>query len=679
MTETRKLSNILFADIAGYTALMQDDEHKAMHYLSNFKATLESTVTVYQGSIVQYFGDGCLLAFDSSTHSLECAIALQGAFRVLELPVRIGIHLGDVVFTEENVFGDGVNIASRIESLGVPGAVLVSKAIRDQVVNKAAFSLVSLGTFEFKNVMEPMEVFALTNNDLVVPKRGVMMGKLKPAAPKKKNYYIPAAIILAILAAGFFIKGVFFKNENVALPIKSLAILPFENTDNDSTLNFLSDGIPENLINNFSALKGVKVFARTATFGLTEAQRTIESLHQLLKVDAILTGQLKKKGEGYYLNCELIDAKTQNLLWGKRYELQINDVSVVEDSILTSLQEPLNLQPIATSAQGKRKPDPAAYAEYLKGRHMSYGSTAEESEQALAHFREALRIDPKYAKAYAGIANEKVVQIIFSTGTKKEVVHEARIAIDAAKALDPNISEIYSAEGSLKFYYDWDWAGAEASYKKALELDPGNAINYIRYSAALAALGKHKEALILADKAVELDPVSRASLHNLGWTNLLASNFKKSTEAFGKALELHPNWVWGHVKKGYGHSFLGECDEALALSERAQELLSDGWGSELLQITFAFAYTQCNKPKDAERVINRFLEYAHENTIEDPYTLSTIYEIKGDYKNALLWEEKTVEGHYPSAYLMNIPIFYKKDFFNSPEHQALLRKMGLGK
>lgn len=679
MTETRKLSNILFADIAGYTAMMQGDENNAMHLLSIFKQTLESMVPSHQGKIVQYFGDGCLLAFDSSAHSVECAIALQGAFKLSEIPVRMGIHLGDVVFTDENVFGDGVNIASRIESLGVPGAVLISKAIRDQLANKSSFSLVSLGHFDFKNVSEPLEVFALTNNDLIVPKREDMTGKLKSARPKKKNYYVQAAIIMAVLAVGFLIKGMFFQKEYADLPVKSLAILPFENADNDSTLSFLSDGIPENLINSFSALQGVKVFARSATFGLTDAQRTVESLHQLLKADAILTGQLKKSGNGYYLNCELIDAKTQNLLWGNKYELHINDVSLVEDSILNSLHAPLNLKSVGASNTDKRKADPAAYAEYLKGRHLSYGSTAEESEQALAHFREALRIDPKYAKAYAGIANEKVVQIIFSTATKKEVVNEARIAIDAAKALDPNISEIYSAEGSLKFYYDWDWAGAEASYKKALELDPSNAINLIRYSAALGALGKHKEALTLAYKAVELDPVSRSSLHNLGWTNLIAGNYKKSTEAFGKALELHPNWVWGHVKKGYGHSFLGECDEALALSERAQELLSDGWGSELLQVTFAFAYTQCGKPKEAERVINRFLEYANENTVKDPFTLATIYEMKGDYKNALLWEEKTVEGHYPSAYLMNIPLFYKKDFFNSTEHQELLVKMGLGK
>src|SRR5687768_5299967 len=128
-------------------------------------------------------------------------------------------------------------------------------------------------------------------------------------------------------------------------------------------------------------------------------------------------------------------------------------------------------------------------------------------------------------------------------------VNEARTAIEAAKALDPNLPEIYTSEGALKFYYDWDWKGAVESYKKALELDPGNATIYIRYSSTLAAVGRYKEALPLADKAAELDPVSISSLHNLGWTNLIASNFQKSADAFQKALDLHPNWVWGYIKQ----------------------------------------------------------------------------------------------------------------------------------
>jgi tetratricopeptide (TPR) repeat protein len=297
----------------------------------------------------------------------------------------------------------------------------------------------------------------------------------------------------------------------------------------------------------------------------------------------------------------------------------------------------------------------------------------------LAHFREAIRIDPTYALAYASIANEKIVQTLFLTAPQREIINEARIAIEAAKALDPNIPEIYTSEGAIKFYYDWDWQGAVESYKKALELDPSNATIYIRYSATLADVGRYQEALPLADKAVELDPVSISSLHNLGWTNLVASNFQKSTDAFGKALELHPNWIWGYIKQAYAYIFLHEYDKALSNAEKAEKLFKDGWGSELLQVTLAFIYSKCNQKEKAEAVMSRFLKYASENTLEDPWDLSYIYYLKGDYQKAIEWEEKTIEARSFGAYLLNIAIFYDKEYFEGAKHQQILKKMGFVK
>jgi len=394
-----------------------------------------------------------------------------------------------------------------------------------------------------------------------------------------------------------------------------------------------------------------------------------------------LTGRLQKKNNTYFLNCELVDAVNQNQLWNKQYELTSDDISKVEDSIIISLMNPLQISLVnnAKAVQKNKEVNHAAYAEYLKGRYLSYGSTPEESEKALSHFREAIRIDPKYAAAYAAIANEKIVQGLFSTASKKEIVDEARTTIEAAKALDPGLADIYTSEGALKFYYDWDWEGAIASYKKALELDPGNATIYIRYSTTLADLGRYKEAVPLADKAVELDPISISSLHNLGWVNLLAGNYKKSTEAFGKALELHPTWVWGYVKKSFGHISMKEYNKALSLVESGEKLLKDGWGSELLQSQLASIYKHCDQKQKADTVINRFLKYASQNTVQDPFALSFIYYLQGDNKKANEWEIKTMEGRFPSAYLMSIAYLYDKKYFEGEAHQQILKKMGFVK
>jgi class 3 adenylate cyclase/TolB-like protein len=684
MSQTRRLAAIMFTDIVGYTALMGNDEKNAFELLSINRQIQKSIIEQFNGRWIKELGDGVMASFHTASDAVNAAIKIQEACNTAgKFQLKIGIHMGEVVFENDDVYGDGVNIASRIETLGVGSSILFSKTIRDQVKNNADFQISSLGSFEFKNVEEPIEVFALSNHGFVVPGPGDMRGKLKtqPKQTSKKGILIGAVITVVIVSVLLIFKNSIFSKKAEAPNIRSLAILPFENLQNDSTLFFLSDGIPENLINRLSTYPEVKVFARSATFGLADTARTIAGLRKLLNADVVLTGRLQKKNNEYFLNCELVDAVSQKLLWGDKYELSSDDISKVEDSIIISLMDPLQIAAVnnAKVVQKNKEVNPAAYAEWLKGRYLSYGSTPEESEKALSHFREAIRIDPKYAAAYAAIANEKIVQGLFSTASKKEIVNEARTAIEAAKALDPGIAEIYTSEGALKFYYDWDWKGAIDSYKKALDLDPGNATIYIRYSTTLADLGRHKDALPLAEKAVELDPVSIPSLHNLGWVNLLAGNDRKSTEAFGKALELHPTWVWGHIKKALGHISMKECDKALSHAKAAEEILKDGWGSELLQTQLAFIYKNCNQKEKADIVINRFLKYAAENTVKDPFAFSYIYYLAGDNKKADEWEEKTMEGRVPSAYLMSIAKLYDKEYFGREEHQQILKKMGFGK
>jgi class 3 adenylate cyclase/TolB-like protein/outer membrane protein assembly factor BamD (BamD/ComL family) len=679
--QSRQLAAIMFTDIVGYTALMGKDEQKAFTLLTKNRLLQKPIIEQYNGRWIKEMGDGVMASFNTASDAVNAAVKIQQACNaVKDFQLKIGIHLGEVVFENDDVYGDGVNIASRIETLGVGSSVLFSKTIRDQVKNNAEFQITSLGSFEFKNVDEPVEVFALANPGFAVPQRDTMKGKLKEIKTNNRNRFtiITAAAIILILSV-FLLRNFLF-TKNLSASSRSIAILPFENLQKDSSLLYLSDGIAENIINRLSSFPGVKVFARSATFKLADSFKNISSVKKLLNADVVLTGQLQQNGDVYFLSCQLVDASNQNQVWGNKYEMKGDDISRIEDSIVSSLINPLRITLADRSKGLQNKPvNPQAYAEYLKGRFLSYGSTPEESEKALSHFREAIRIDPKYATAYAAIANEKIVQSLFSTASQKEIINEARTAIEAAKALDPNIPEIYTSEGALKFYYDWDWKGAVESYKKALQLDSGNATIYIRYSATLADVGRYKEALPLADKAVELDPVSISSLHNLGWTNLIAGNFQKSADAFQKALDLHPVWVWGYIKQAYCYVYLGQYDKAVANALKAEKLFGDGWGSELLQVALAFIYTRSNDRTNADRVIDRFLKYATTNKVEDPWDLSYIYYLKGDQQKANEWEEKSVAQRSPNAYLMNINIMYDKKYFESKPHQQVLKKMGFVK
>jgi len=679
MPQYRQLAAIMFTDIVGYTALMGKDEQKAFAFLTKNREIQKPIIEQYNGRWIKELGDGVMASFNTASDAVNAAIKIQQACNAAKnFELKIGIHMGEVVFENDDVYGDGVNIASRIETLGVGSSILFSKTIRDQVKNNAEFQISSLGSFDFKNVGETVEVFALSNPGFVVPKRNAMQGKLKKTkANNTKRIVIITAAAIVLIAAIFLTRNFLF-NKNLSASPRSLAILPFENLQKDSSLLYLADGMPENLINRLSSFPDVKVFARSATFKLPDTSKSISSLRRLLNADVVLTGQLQQNKGVYYLSCQLVDAANQNQIWGAKYEMTNNDISVIEDSIVASLMNPLRIVLVDKSKgiQQNKSVNPQAYAEFLKGRFLSYGSTPEESEKALAHFREAIRIDPKYAAAYAAIANEKIVQSLFSTASQKEIINEARTAIEAAKALDPNLAEIYTSEGALKFYYDWDWKGAVESYKKALELDPGNATIYIRYSATLADVGRYKEALPLADKAVKLDPVSTSSLHNLGWTNLVASNFQKSADAFQIALDLHPAWVWGYIKQAYAYIFMNQYDKALANAAKAEKLFKDGWGSELLQVTLVFIYSKCNQKEKADAVVNRFLKYSSTNKIEDPWDLSYIYYLRGDYQKANEWEEKAIAERSPNAYLLNISIFYDKKYFEGAAHQLILKKMG---
>jgi len=682
LTQTRQLAAIIFTDIAGYTELMSKDEQKAFNVLKRNREIHMQAIELYQGKLVKEVGDGMLLCFMTVTDALLAAMKIQlSCVSEKNIPLRIGIHFGEIVFENNDIFGDSVNVASRIQSLGVPGSVLFSKKIADEVKNKSTFQLTTLGFFDLKNIEESLEVYALSNPGFIVPKKENIKGKLKSESNdfeiKKKNSF-PTTISDMFRNVFPVFKKSSIQKDEIKETLKSLAILPFENASKDSTLSYLTDGIPENLINKFSSVDGIKIFARSATFGLTESAGSIESIYKLLKMDMLLTGRLQKVSDKYFLNCELADATNQNQLWGSKFELDIKNVSSVEESIINSILTTLKMPVMDNLKQKKQKKalNPLAYAEYLKGRHLSNGSTSEESEKALSYFREAIRIDPAYAEGYAAIANEKVNQALFSTASKKEIINEARTAIEAARALDPDLAIIYTLEGALKFYYEWDWPGALASYKKAMELDPTNATIYIRYSAAFANLGKFQDSLFLADKAIELDPISISTLHNLGWCNLLAGNYQKSIDAFGKAIEFHPNWVWGYLKKSYGHIELNEFDEAIYMAESAEKLFKDGWGSELLQASLANSYKKCNQTEKSDAIINRFLKYASENKVEDAYNMSIIYVVKGDFEKAIEWEEKTISEKSASAYLMSLSKFYNKQFFESPEHQQILKKLG---
>ncbi|MDX1470202.1 MAG: hypothetical protein R3213_01795 [Flavobacteriaceae bacterium] len=495
---------------------------------------------------------------------------------------------------------------------------------------------------------------------------------------KEKIIYSSIAV-LTLLVGSYY-----WTNAQTPLPIypdenyefSKLAVVPFTNNSKDSSLVYLTDGIPENLMNRLAMSTNLEIISKNSTFILKKAFQQSDYIKERLGADLLLTGSIEKLKDNIVVNGELINTSTNTRLWGDQISYVNNDITEVEEYLTSSIIKSLPRDIIKLQASNKSElsPNPEARANYMKGRVLSYGSTSEEAEKALDFFRKAIEIDPNFAAAYAAIANEKIIQAMFSTATREEIFNEARIAVQTALALNPNSAEAHYLDGSIKFYRNFDWDGAEESYKKAIEVGPNDANAFIRYSAFLAWKKDSEEAIRLANRAIEIDPISISSLHNLGWVHLLLGNNKQSEDAFTEALTLHPNWTWGYIKRAYARARLNKCELAQEDLDSARKLMGE-WGSELIESGSLFVYNRCGNQTELKKRADIFLERVTEDNYEDPFTLYYVYYNLGEYEKALEWANRSIDEKAPSTYLMNIELFVTQEFLEDERFKEVRRRM----
>ena len=320
MNRTRKLSAILFADIVGYTSLMQRDEVAARQLLDKFHSTLGLKVGNHKGRVINNYGDGCVCTFDSAISAVQCAQEVQTIFQTApEVPVRVGLHSGDVFFEADNVFGNSVNIASRIESIGVPGAILFSEPIKRHISNQKVFEVQSLGDFEFKNVDDPIEVFALANKGFVIPKREEMKGKLKTPASKRPSWLVP---LLSALVVGLLIAGYYYLSkdppptlsENGQEMISSIAVFPFD-VKGSPDIAYLGEGIVDlistqlNEIPQLNSIDPNRIFSKLdQNIIISRDPKRATALSKAYGATKFILGSLVQIGEDLQISATKYDA-----------------------------------------------------------------------------------------------------------------------------------------------------------------------------------------------------------------------------------------------------------------------------------------------------------------------------------------------------------------------------------
>ncbi|NER11853.1 hypothetical protein GWK08_00215 [Leptobacterium flavescens] len=532
MSQNRQLSAIMFTDIEGYTALMQHDEKNAISLRNKHREIFENTTEKYNGKIIQYFGDGTLSVFKSSVEAVNCAIEMQRAFlQEPEIPVRIGMHVGDIVYSEDDIIGDAVNIASRIESCAVSGSILISDKVHDQIRSHRDIISKFLDVYELKNVGEAMPIFAIANEGLVVPDPKDIKGKLQEKSSpeeglgKRKKMVAVIGVILFFIGLAVVYSLYFSKEKDKTLDY-SIAVLPFDNMSTDKDFSIFTDGITEDILTNLSKLKNLHVISRTSVMQYKGTTKTIPEIAKELGVAYILEGSIRKYGDEIRVTAQLIEAESDEHIWAENYDKTLTDIFAIQTEVSKEIVQALHIN-ISSDEQESLASIPTnnleAYQFFLRGRREADKRNKESIKKSIEFYQKAIDIDPKYAEAYAEIANSIYLETYYAGRDPNEASRLANQYLDKAEAINNKISRIYSVRG-LIYNIEGKHDLANLAFEKAIKLSPNDLTARHQYATFFYYTKQSEKQLEQAEIAYRLDPLSFATANS--YFTALIANFK---------------------------------------------------------------------------------------------------------------------------------------------------------
>ena len=519
MPSTRQLAAILFTDIAGYTAMMQRHEQSAIKMVKHHRAVLEKTVDEFEGNVIEFYGDGSLCIFTSITKAMHCALSIQQQMQAEPpVPLRLGLHIGEVIYEDGKIMGDGVNIASRIQSLGLPGCILFSKEIFDKIRNHPEFKTVNLGRFRMKNVAEPMEVYALANDGLTVPAKEKIEGRVVDIAAKKnlkaiRRWILVSASAIVITLIVLLLPGMLKNNSVFTGSDKSIAVLPFDNISNDTLQQYFSDGITEDIITQLSKIADLKVISRTSVMEYKHNKKNIKKIAEELGVATILEGSVRKEGDKVRITAQLINANTDKHIWAETYDRNASEVFAIQSEVAQQIANKLNVK--LTTEEGKRiiekaTDNVAAYEDYLRAKKLPLS-------QRIEPLLNAIKKDPDFSLAWVELASAYSKIPFRNQSEKPYYVRKSLDAAMTAVALGPERSETHMILGDVLKISTLSPALAIKELNKSIALNPNNAEAHVYLAFAQMEMGSFAEAKKNLQKAKLLDPLS--SMMNSGWLN----------------------------------------------------------------------------------------------------------------------------------------------------------------
>lgn len=700
-TEERKLAAIMFTDMVGYSALAQRDDKVALELLEEHRRLLREIFPRFHGTEIKTIGDAFLVEFGSALEAAQCAIEIQRTLakrnhdvtsdRRIEL--KIGIHIGDVMHRDGDVYGDGVNIASRIEQLAGAGGICVSMDVERQIRNALEARFEKFGTADLKNIKLPMDLFRI-----VLPWE---KGTEPPAArvSKKSPLLVPAVvlIILALLSGWWFMQRAGRDHQNVstgspelttaastkAPDQKSVAVLPFVNLSDDKGSEYFSDGVSEELLTVLQKIPGLRVAARTSAFSFKGKNATAQEIGQKLGVAHLVEGSVRKAGDTVRIAARLTRADTGEELWSENYTRNLKDVFAVQTELAQTIVEQLRgrfggadtgakekIQAEVQAAEKGGTKNVEAHELYLQGRFYENRHSDKSTREALAAYEHAVQLDSRFARAWAGVARTHTWIAGFATAGGQKVFDEhlaaARDAIARALAIEPDLPDALYARAWLETNFDFNWSAATQTVSKAMALAPADPNVLIAAANLETSRGNTDRAIEIYRKAVDLDPVNAQSRSFLAFGLANSKRFAEARAEYARVTELNSSAPWAHAGLGLSYLLQNKFEEA------ATEAQADAGEWARLLIVSCARWAQ-KRVQESDAALNELIKNEAELAA---YQIAEAYAYRGEKDKAFEWLERARRQRDPGlGDLLRDPLL--ENLRDDPRWNSFLHTMGL--
>ncbi len=581
----RRLTAILAADVVGYSRLMTIDEAGTLAALTSLRKNLVNPkISEHNGRIFKLTGDGILIEFPSVVSAVACAVDIQSAMRTrnatetaARIEFRIGVNLGDIIVEDGDIFGDGVNVAARLEGIAPIGGIAVSQSVRDHVGKRLDLDFEDMGERRLKNIEAPIRVYSISVER-------------------------PSGDVAA----------------SVGQERPSIAVLPFVNMSGDPEQEYFSDGITEDIITDLSKVSGLFVVARNTAFTYKGKHVDVQEVAKRFGVNFILEGSVRKAGARVRVTGQLINGKDNGHVWADRYDRDLTDIFAIQDEITHAIVEQLKVKllPQEKKSIGQTPTgNVEAYTYYLRGRQFLHRHSKSYYQLARRMFAKAVELDPAYARAYAGIADcDSFLFLHYSAPVEIKGIFETSAK---ALALESGLAEAHASQ-ALALSLEQRYEEAMAEFEKAIALDPNSFEGHYFYARACFAQGKFERAAALFERAAEIKPDDYQSLclliqiyHSLGRDPDAQDAARRGIERAECELTLHP--------ENSRAAYLGaKALVTLGQSDRAKEWLNRSIAIDpedlLTQYNVACAYTALGDTEAAFDLLERLLPNANHET-----------------------------------------------------------------